>query len=69
MGLVPAIHVLLAEVLQKDADARDERGHDAGEVVRFHRNALYLHLTGIRSDSFGAALSGLRHFFSRSHRV
>jgi hypothetical protein len=27
-GLVPAIHVLLAEQ-EKDVDARDKRGHDA----------------------------------------
>ena len=51
-GLVPAIHVFLDEkVCKKDVDARDDgvpaasrggvssRGHDAGEVVRFHRNA------------------------------
>jgi hypothetical protein len=39
-GLVPAIHVFLLKVRKKDVDARDKRGHDAGEVVRFHRNAL-----------------------------
>jgi hypothetical protein len=32
-GLVPAIHVLLAGVLQKDVDARDKRGHDAEEAT------------------------------------
>jgi hypothetical protein len=25
---------------KKDVDARDKRGHDAGEVIRSHRNAL-----------------------------
>ena len=30
-GLVPAIHALLAICLKKDVDARDKRGHDAGE--------------------------------------
>jgi hypothetical protein len=39
-GFVPAIHVFLAETRKKDVDARDERGHDAGEVIRSHRNAL-----------------------------
>jgi len=29
-GLVPAIHVLLAD-FKKDVDARDKRGHDDGE--------------------------------------
>jgi hypothetical protein len=29
-GLVPAIHDLRCEVFE-DVDARDERGHDAGE--------------------------------------
>jgi hypothetical protein len=38
-GLVPAIHVLLAETQQRDVDARDKRGHDDGEAIRFHRNA------------------------------
>jgi hypothetical protein len=27
-GLVPAIHVLLAEALQEDVDARHKAGHD-----------------------------------------
>jgi len=27
-GLVPAIHVFLAEAGKKDVDARDKRGHD-----------------------------------------
>jgi hypothetical protein len=27
-GLVPAIHVFLAEARKKDVDARDKRGHD-----------------------------------------
>jgi len=40
-GLVSAIHAFLAEGGKKDVDARDKRGHDAGEVVRFHRNALH----------------------------
>jgi hypothetical protein len=30
-GLVPAIHVLVA-AFKKDVDARDERGHDDGEI-------------------------------------
>jgi hypothetical protein len=30
-GLVPAIHALLAVCHKKDVDARDKRGHDAGE--------------------------------------
>jgi len=34
VGLVPAIHVSLAEARKKDVDARDKRGHDAGEVIR-----------------------------------
>jgi hypothetical protein len=25
---------------KKDMDARDKRGHDGGEVIRSHRNAL-----------------------------
>jgi hypothetical protein len=25
---------------KKDADARDKRGHDGGEVIRSHRNAI-----------------------------
>ena len=29
-GLVPAIHVFLAEDHWKDVDARDKRGHDGG---------------------------------------
>src|SRR5260370_32377197 len=37
-GLVPAIHVLLAELQRKDVDARDKRGHDGGELIRSHRN-------------------------------
>ena len=32
-GLVPAINVLLAVYRKKDVDARDKRGHDAGEVI------------------------------------
>jgi hypothetical protein len=45
-GLVPAIHVFSAEAPQKDVDARDNPriksgdGHDAGEVIQSHRNAL-----------------------------
>jgi hypothetical protein len=31
-GLVPAIHAFPAEV-QQDVDARDKRGHDAGEMI------------------------------------
>jgi hypothetical protein len=38
VGLVPAIHALLAELGKKDVDARDKRGHDGGEVIRSHRN-------------------------------
>jgi hypothetical protein len=38
-GLVPAIHVFLAESAQEGVDARDKRGHDAGEVIRSHRSA------------------------------
>jgi hypothetical protein len=41
-GLVPAIHVLLAEApARKTVDARDKRGHDDGEVVRSHRELLF----------------------------
>jgi hypothetical protein len=39
-GLVPAIHALLADTRQENVDARDKRGHDGGEVLRFHRNVL-----------------------------
>jgi hypothetical protein len=39
-GLVPAIHVFLAEVPQAKRDARDKRGHDEGEMIGFHRNVL-----------------------------
>jgi hypothetical protein len=39
-GLVPAIHALLAELGKKDVDARDKRGHDEGDVIAPHRNAL-----------------------------
>jgi hypothetical protein len=39
-GLVAAIHVFRAESPKEDVDARDKRGHDGGEVVRSHRNAL-----------------------------
>jgi hypothetical protein len=38
-GLVPAIHAFLAEGPKKDVDARDKRGHDAGEVLPSYRNA------------------------------
>jgi hypothetical protein len=31
VGLVPAMHVLLAEARKKDVDARDKRGYDGGE--------------------------------------
>jgi hypothetical protein len=41
-GLVPAIHVLLAEApARKTVDARDKRGHDDGEVVQSHRELLF----------------------------
>jgi hypothetical protein len=30
-GLVPAIHAFSLKTRNKDMDARDERGHDAGE--------------------------------------
>jgi hypothetical protein len=30
-GLVPAIHALLLICRKKDVDARDKRGHDAGD--------------------------------------
>jgi hypothetical protein len=30
-GLVPAIHVFLAESPEEDVDARDKRGHNDGE--------------------------------------
>jgi len=37
-GLVPAIQVLLAtEVVKKDVDARDERGHDGKKPRRNRR--------------------------------
>jgi hypothetical protein len=39
-GLVPAIHVFLAVSSQEDMDARDKRGHDAGEVIRYRSNAV-----------------------------
>jgi hypothetical protein len=39
-GLVPAIHVFSLKARKEDVGARDERGHDAGEVIRPHRNAL-----------------------------
>jgi hypothetical protein len=40
-GLVPAIHVFLPRRLaRKGVDARDKRGHDAGEVIQSHRNPL-----------------------------
>ena len=45
-GLVPAIYVLRLNVRKKDVDARDNPriksgdGHDAGEVIQSHRNAL-----------------------------
>src|SRR5262245_17092875 len=42
--LVPAIHVLLAEFGKKGVDARDKR-HDAGGVIRSHRNALQVSLS------------------------
>jgi hypothetical protein len=32
-GLVPAIHVFELKSSQEDVDARDKRGHDAGEAV------------------------------------
>jgi hypothetical protein len=32
-GLVPAIHVLLAEAGKKDVDARDKRGHDGDSIT------------------------------------
>jgi hypothetical protein len=36
----PAIHALLLKLSKKDVDARDKRGHDGGEAIRSHRNAL-----------------------------
>jgi hypothetical protein len=40
-GLDPgAIHVFLAERPQERRGCRDKRGHDGGEVIRCHRNAL-----------------------------
>jgi hypothetical protein len=39
-GLVPAIHACWLTPGKKNVDARDKRGHDGGEVVRFHRNVL-----------------------------
>jgi hypothetical protein len=36
-GLVPAIHVFLAERPKVDVDARDERGHDGFNP---HRDAI-----------------------------
>jgi len=39
--VVPAIHVLLLRCRKKDVDARDKRGHDAGEVIRSLPNALW----------------------------
>jgi hypothetical protein len=39
-GLVPAIHVFRLRLRKKDVDARDKRGHDAGKVIRSHRNML-----------------------------
>jgi hypothetical protein len=44
--LVPAIHALLLKLSKKDVDARDNPriksvdGHDGGEAIRSHRNAL-----------------------------
>jgi len=38
-GVVAAIHVLLAKPRQ-NVNGRDERGRDAGEVVRSDRNLL-----------------------------
>ncbi len=40
-GLVPAIHVFLAEST-KDVDARDKRGHDAAEAIDLIGRALAL---------------------------
>jgi hypothetical protein len=39
-GLVPAITSYALRRSKKDVDARDKRGHDGGEVIRCHRNAL-----------------------------
>jgi hypothetical protein len=39
-GLVPAIQPCWLTPGKKNVDARDKRGHDGGEVVRFHRNVL-----------------------------
>jgi len=39
--LVPAIHAFPLSCRKKDVDARDKRGHDGGETIRSHRNALY----------------------------
>jgi hypothetical protein len=39
-GLVPAIHVFSPKARKKGVDARDKRGHDAGEVIQSHRNPL-----------------------------
>src|SRR5215470_13717502 len=36
-GLVPAMTSFSLNVRKKDVDARDKRGHDAGEVIRLHR--------------------------------
>jgi hypothetical protein len=32
----------LLKLGKKDVDARDKRRHDGGEVVRSHRNVLYV---------------------------
>jgi hypothetical protein len=40
-GLVPAIYVFLAEASKKGVDARDKRGHDGGEMIRFYWNARH----------------------------
>ncbi len=43
-GFVPAIHVLRAEAQKRVMDARDKSGdgHDVGEVICSHQDALGL---------------------------
>jgi len=39
-GLVPATPSFSLKARKKGVDARDKRGHDAGEVIQSYRNPL-----------------------------
>src|SRR5258705_7389751 len=59
-GLVPAIHVLLADVLKKAVDAGDKRGHDGGEMFAPSFRPSCARRTG------GASMTGAENAYAPS---